>query len=806
MIGQTISHYRILEKLGEGGMGVVYKAQDTKLNRLVALKFLPQRIEANSEESARLLQEARAAARLNHPNIATIFDFDAVEDATAHTTHTFIAMEYVEGESLKSVIRRGHLSVERVQSIAMQLAHALFVAHAKGIVHRDLKPANIMIATDGTVKVLDFGVAKLMGETTISRSGDVIGTIAYMSPEQIQGGTVDARSDIWAFGVTIFEMLTQRLPFQGEHTPALMYSINNQEPLSLKELRPDAPDELAALCARCLQKDPCNRYPSITDVLSALGVTGPLPVTRAATWHRQSTAMRVGFVALIVLIVALMFSQLEWRWGGSSKPSPPTAGVNKQLTILPFQIDSGLNEIYDWPTLIQRFLSLELAGNGSYAVREPFGLNVSMGSRLAGFDPRRDEELYRRVRDDGASLVIDGMITKIGTEYLIRTVIVDLETMDTKFQDTVFVQIRQDLLRAIERISKKVLIYLMSNKHTELKPWLAGGTLNLDALRAFQRSSEYNFKGQAGAEKFNRRALELDSTFISPRIWLLTGLVNKRKLEEAKQHYQILLSFQPKANPFLQEMIDWSGAKITGDSAAQVRHLENALEYSSGDNLLLMAIGSLRSKLGDNTGALEALLEVSRSKWQNSLFAFELARCYMNLKRYPEAAATLDSSLSIKPVYHQIYGLKAILALIEKDTAAALRFEKQCCDQARFLERTLDRAYADLAGLYRSQGFVDEAIRCYRSAVSMNPKTPQYYDELAEVLYSKGNITEAISNYLLALRVDKSWINAHWTVGRIFESSRNTTKAREHYTAFLKQDSTSATALGIKQRLAQLVR
>lgn len=238
MIGQTISHYKILEKLGEGGMGVVYKAQDTKLNRQVALKFLTQRKETTKEESTRLLQEARAAARLNHPNIAMIFDFDEVEDPDTHSAHTFIAMEYVEGKSLKSLIQQGPLSVYSTRSITIQLAQALSAAHSKGIIHRDLKPANVIVMADGIVKILDFGVAKLLGETTISKSGDIVGTIAYMSPEQIQGAPIDARSDIWSLGITIFEMLTQRLPFSGEHTPALMYSITNAEPVHLHELRP----------------------------------------------------------------------------------------------------------------------------------------------------------------------------------------------------------------------------------------------------------------------------------------------------------------------------------------------------------------------------------------------------------------------------------------------------------------------------------------------------------------------------------------------------------------------------------------
>jgi serine/threonine protein kinase len=208
MIGQTISHYKILEKLGEGGMGIVYRAQDLKLNRVVALKFLPHRISTNETEKARFLQEAQAAAVLNHPNICTIH---AIEE---HDGEMFIVMECVDGVTLKQKEQAGSVNYDTAIQYAVQIGEALQEAHSKGIVHRDVKAENVMVNSKNQIKVMDFGLAKLKGSLKLTKTSSTVGTLAYMAPEQIHGGEVDARSDIFSFGVLLFEMLTGRLPFR----------------------------------------------------------------------------------------------------------------------------------------------------------------------------------------------------------------------------------------------------------------------------------------------------------------------------------------------------------------------------------------------------------------------------------------------------------------------------------------------------------------------------------------------------------------------------------------------------------------
>jgi Tol biopolymer transport system component len=260
VIGHTISHYRITEKIGGGGMGVVYKAEDTKLKRTVALKFLPPDLVHDDDSKQRFLHEAQAASAIQHNNICVVHDIDETNDG-----QMFIVMDLYQGGTLKKKIEAGPLGIIEALEHALQIAEGLAEAHKRGIIHRDLKPANVMIAESGVAKIVDFGLAKLVGMTKLTRTGSTLGTIAYMSPEQLQGVEVDARADIFSFGVVTFEMLTRQLPFQGDHEAALMYSIINEEPQSIEKYRRDAPPVIVNLIERCLEKNPADRYQTFQD-------------------------------------------------------------------------------------------------------------------------------------------------------------------------------------------------------------------------------------------------------------------------------------------------------------------------------------------------------------------------------------------------------------------------------------------------------------------------------------------------------------------------------------------------------------
>ena len=264
MIGKTISHYKILEKLGEGGMGVVYKAQDTKLKRTVALKFLPQELLCDSESKARFVHEAQAASALNHPNITTIHEIDEFEG------ECFIAMEYIEGKSIKELVEEKGLSIEEILRIAIQIAEGLSKAHQKDIVHRDIKSDNIMLTPDGLAKIMDFGLAKLKGVTGLTKTGSTLGTLQYMSPEQAYGEEVDSRSDIFSFGVVLYEIIAGQLPFKGEHKAAIIYSILSETPEPLARYKASVPDELQRVVDKALAKNREERFQHVADMLADL--------------------------------------------------------------------------------------------------------------------------------------------------------------------------------------------------------------------------------------------------------------------------------------------------------------------------------------------------------------------------------------------------------------------------------------------------------------------------------------------------------------------------------------------------------
>jgi len=270
MIGQIISHYKIVEKLGEGGMGVVYKAHDTKLDRTVALKFLPLHMLGNDEEKARFYREARAAAALNHPNITTIYEIDETGDASSGV-QTYIAMEYVDGQTVKDKVATSPIKLKEAIDNAIQIAEGLQAAHEKGIIHRDIKSANIMITGNGRVKIMDFGLAKLSGGSVqLTKLGSTLGTVAYMSPEQAQGEKLDHRSDLWSLGVVLYEMITGQLPFKGEFEQVVVYSLINEDPEPVTALRSGIPMELERIVFKALSKDPATRYQHTDDLIADL--------------------------------------------------------------------------------------------------------------------------------------------------------------------------------------------------------------------------------------------------------------------------------------------------------------------------------------------------------------------------------------------------------------------------------------------------------------------------------------------------------------------------------------------------------
>jgi serine/threonine protein kinase len=338
LIGTIISHYKILEKLGSGGMGVVYKAEDLKLKRTVALKFLPPELTRDDEAKQRFVHEAQAASALDHPNICTVHEIDETDNH-----QMFISMACYDGETLKSRIasarqqetvgagEKSGLKTEEAIDIAIQVAQGLQKAHEKGIVHRDIKPANVVITSDGIAKILDFGLAKLGGQTQLTKTGSTLGTVAYMSPEQARGDEVDQRTDIWSLGVVLFEMLTAKLPFRGEHDAAVIYSIMNEDPTPFSKSNINVSEELESIVSRSLTKSQEQRYQKVSDFFADLRLeldrikgktqipsSGRMTVSQQTSRLRKTLRNPLAIGTVLVFVAAIVWMTVSTFWGDNS--------------------------------------------------------------------------------------------------------------------------------------------------------------------------------------------------------------------------------------------------------------------------------------------------------------------------------------------------------------------------------------------------------------------------------------------------------------------------------------------------------
>jgi serine/threonine-protein kinase len=338
MIGKTVSHYRILKKIGQGGMGVIYLAEDTRLQRKVALKFLPEHLLGSDTEKSRFMHEARAAAALDHPNICTIHEINEIDG------NTFIAMTFVEGESLKQKIEARPLALTDAVRYAVQISNGLKEAHRNEVVHRDVKSANVVISNRDHAVVMDFGLAKLRGQTRLTREGTTVGTVSYMSPEQARGEDVDRRSDVWSLGVVLYEMLTGRLPFRGEHDSAVAYAILNEDAEPVTALRSDIPMDLERIVNKAMAKVPQERYQTVDDMLVDLkAVQKGLP-SSPTTDSRAPVNRRtvIGYAAAAVAVIAVAF--VLYLWNGNRRGDTGTSGLPPRTAVAVLPLDNISND------------------------------------------------------------------------------------------------------------------------------------------------------------------------------------------------------------------------------------------------------------------------------------------------------------------------------------------------------------------------------------------------------------------------------------------------------------------------------
>lgn len=437
--GTTLGgRYSIIEELGRGGMGVVYKAEDTKLKRTVALKFLPSELTHIPEVKLRFMHEAQAAAALDHPNICTVHEFDETEETT------FISMAYIQGQSLKKKIESGPLELEEALNIATQVAEGLQEAHKKGIVHRDIKSANIMVTDRGQVKIMDFGLARTAEQTLLTKDGTTMGTIAYMSPEQARGDEVDHRTDIWSFGVVLYEMLTGRLPFKGDNEQAVLYSILKEKPESISNLKENIPVSIEQVVYKALEKDPDKRYQHIDDLLDDLKSisAGIVPeeikvrLRKARLRKRKRAFIYGGAVGLTVLIVVFTLILLSGR-----------AEAINSIAVLPIQNltgDAGQEYFVDGAT---DELIGQLATIGALRVI----------SRTSVMQYKNEKKPISQIaRELNVDAVVEGSVYQTGDNIRIRVQLIDALPEERNLWNKTYTHAKADVLMMYSEIARTI--------------------------------------------------------------------------------------------------------------------------------------------------------------------------------------------------------------------------------------------------------------------------------------------------------------------------------------------------------------
>jgi tetratricopeptide (TPR) repeat protein/TolB-like protein len=744
-----LGRYEIIEELGRGGMGIVYKAEDTKLKRNVALKFLPSEFTRNAEAKERFVHEAQAASALDHPNICSVHEIEETDDG-----QMYISMGCYEGETLQEKIRQAPLIAEEAADIGIQVAQGLQEAHEKGIIHRDVKPSNVIITTKGQAKIMDFGLAKLGGQTRLTKDGTTMGTVAYMSPEQAQGEGIDHRTDIWSLGVMLYEMVTGELPFKGEYDQAVIYSILNEEPKPLAELNTEVQAGFGSIVAKCLKRDPGERYQSASDLVMDLS---NLREGRPSRWYGSGTMARspskplagksllkvgIPLAVMIVAVVAILMYTKGRQGRGLVGTEPAQAEMH--VAILPFECDGGSSGDEAFcdglvQTVTDKLARLESPGGDFWVV--PYWKVVKQAASGAG-------EAGRQLR---ANVILTGDLSRLGDRYQLSLVRNDvgLQSHDGVETETVRQQRIPPITDPIgnlatwqDSIVLRVARALGRDKGSQVRSLLIrGGTAMPLAYQLYLRGRGqlYPHEGKPDIDlaiNSLSEAIDNDSSYAMAHVAL--GQAYFKKYQGSGEPEWVDLTIEQCNRAIKLDDGIVSAHVALGKMYADIGEYEEAvsafdrvLELEPANIEALQALGDTHRDQGNDEEAEAAYRMGIEMRPDLGALHYRLGYLYWMQNRFKEAVEPFKTLTVLEPKNPIGYsGLGVAYFELERIDDARVMFERSLATGD-----TMAITCSNLGTIYFWDGRYADAARLYKKAIEFKPSAYTLYAHLAEAYY-----------------------------------------------------------------------